>query len=130
MGYEPQDLPVAFDRTNVPTAEERLRTLKEAEELGRVGYTNDSAPAETRKLGQRPFLSWNPDDSETSEGRVSHGGTDYSRTRGKRNELQGSDSPVLRSLPKVGIISGDNISLKEEETGGRSLLLTQYKGKQ
>ena len=30
MGYEPRDLPMAFDRTNVPTAEERLRTLKEA----------------------------------------------------------------------------------------------------
>ena len=30
MGYEPQDLPMAFDRTNVPTVEERLPTLKEA----------------------------------------------------------------------------------------------------
>ena len=44
----------------------KLKSLQE--ELGRVGYANDSAPAETRKLEQRPFLSWNPDDSETSEG--------------------------------------------------------------
>jgi hypothetical protein len=30
MGYEPRDIPLAFDRTNVPTAEFRLKTLKEA----------------------------------------------------------------------------------------------------
>ena len=30
MGYEPQDLPVVFNRTNMPTAEDRLHTLKEA----------------------------------------------------------------------------------------------------
>ena len=31
MGYESWDLPMAFNRMNVPTAEERLRTLKEAQ---------------------------------------------------------------------------------------------------
>ena len=30
MDYEPRDLPMAFDRTNVPNAEERLHILKEA----------------------------------------------------------------------------------------------------
>ena len=30
MGYEPRDLPVAFDRMNIPTVEVRLCTLKEA----------------------------------------------------------------------------------------------------
>src|SRR6202023_693680 len=30
MGYEPQDIPLAFDRTNAPTAERRLKELSEA----------------------------------------------------------------------------------------------------
>jgi hypothetical protein len=30
MGYEPRDIPLAFERTNAPTAEFRLKTLKEA----------------------------------------------------------------------------------------------------
>ena len=30
MDYEPRDLPMAFDRMNVPNAEERLHILKEA----------------------------------------------------------------------------------------------------
>jgi transposase InsO family protein len=30
MGYEPKDIPLAFEKTNTPTAEFRLKTLKEA----------------------------------------------------------------------------------------------------
>ena len=30
MGYEPKDIPLAFETTNAPTAEWRLKTLKEA----------------------------------------------------------------------------------------------------
>jgi len=29
MGYEPKDIPLVFDRTNAPTAEQRVKTLKE-----------------------------------------------------------------------------------------------------
>jgi len=30
MGYKPKDIPLAFENTNTPTAEQRLKTLKEA----------------------------------------------------------------------------------------------------
>jgi len=30
MGYEPKDIPLAFDRTNAPTAEQRVKALNEA----------------------------------------------------------------------------------------------------
>jgi len=30
MGYEPQDIPLAFEKTNAPTAEQQIATLKEA----------------------------------------------------------------------------------------------------
>jgi len=30
MGYEPKDIPLAFENTNTPAAEQRLKTLKEA----------------------------------------------------------------------------------------------------
>jgi len=30
MGYEPQDIPLVFEKTNAPTAEQRITTLKEA----------------------------------------------------------------------------------------------------
>jgi len=30
MGYEPKDIPLVFDRTNAPTAEQRVKTLHEA----------------------------------------------------------------------------------------------------
>jgi len=30
MGYEPKDIPLVFENTNTPAAEQRLKTLKEA----------------------------------------------------------------------------------------------------
>jgi len=30
MGYEPKDIPLAFDRTNAPTVEQRVKTLYKA----------------------------------------------------------------------------------------------------
>jgi len=38
MGFEPTDIPLAFDRTNAPTAEQRLKELQEARNEASVAY--------------------------------------------------------------------------------------------
>jgi len=38
MGYEPKDIPLAFENTNMPTAEQRLKTLKKARNEASAAY--------------------------------------------------------------------------------------------
>ena len=38
MGYEPKDIPLAFDRTNAPTAEQQVKTLHKARNEAAVAH--------------------------------------------------------------------------------------------
>jgi len=64
MGYKPKDIPLAFDRTNAPTAEQRLKALNEARneaaaahELARQKMTERSMQGFTPfKKGEQVWL--------------------------------------------------------------------------
>jgi len=56
MGYEPKDIPLAFDRTNAPTAEQWMKTLKEAQnEAAAVYELARQMVAERTTRGFTPF---------------------------------------------------------------------------
>ena len=82
MGYEPRDLPVAFDRMNVPTAEERLHTLKEARNKAIAAH--ELARQKMAARSTRGFTPFNLGDKVWLEGRNLKTGLPYQKFAPKR----------------------------------------------
>ena len=82
MGYEPQDLPVAFDRMNVPTAEERLHTFKEAQNEAIAAH--ELARQKMAACSTRSFTPFNLGDKIWLDGQNLKTGLPYRKFAPKR----------------------------------------------
>ena len=55
MEYEPKDIPLVFETTNAPTAEWRLKTLKEAQNKASAAHE-----LARQKMAERPIWGFTP----------------------------------------------------------------------
>ena len=67
MGYEPRDIPLAFDKTNAPTAEFRLKTLKEAR--NEASAAHELARQKMAERSTRGFTPFQKSDKVWLDGR-------------------------------------------------------------
>jgi hypothetical protein len=67
MGYEPKDIPLAFDRTNAPTAEQRIKILNEAR--NEASAAHELARQKVAERSTRGFTPFKKGDQVWLDGR-------------------------------------------------------------